>query len=80
MCIVLTIEESTQGLWCICREKNILHDKLMFAPAIRLARGMARQEHASSDQTVRVDLVCADTNFTLAQYDDGSGVFRPHLA
>lgn len=70
MHITLTIEERAQGLWRVCRGDSVLHDELGFAAAIRLARGLARKQHAGSGQPAGADLVCADFNFTLAHYDN----------
>ena len=68
MRVILTIEESTQGLWCICSGGVVLHDKLRFAPAIRLAHGLARKQHTSSGHVVRVEMICADSTILLAHY------------
>jgi hypothetical protein len=43
-------------------------DRLRFAHAIRLARGLAREEHARSGRTVHVDMACSEFTITLAQY------------
>lgn len=68
MRIVLTIKESSHGLWCICSGRALLHDQLRFAHAIRLARGLAREEHASSGCTTSVELSCAEFTIALVQY------------
>lgn len=68
MRMVLTIRESRHGLWCICSEGAVLYDRLRFAHAIRLARGLAREEHARSGRTVHVDMACSEFTITLAQY------------
>ncbi len=47
MRVILTTEESTQGLWRIFRAGVFLYDELRFAPATRMAYGLARIEHAS---------------------------------
>ena len=44
MDVVLTIRESSHGLWCICSGPEVLFDRLHFAHAIRLGRGLAREE------------------------------------
>ena len=67
MRVVLTIKESSHGLWRICSGKALLYDQLRFAPAIRLARGLARDEHASSGRTVSVELSCAEFTIALVQ-------------
>ncbi|RCS28991.1 hypothetical protein DEO45_14515 [Rhodanobacter denitrificans] len=68
MRVVLTIKESSHGLWCIRGGKALLYDQLRFAQAIRLARGLAREEHASSGRTVSVELTCAEFTIALVQY------------
>lgn len=68
MRVVLTIKESSHGLWCIRGGKALLYDQLRFAQAIRLARGLAREEHASSGCTVSVELTCAEFTIALVQY------------
>jgi hypothetical protein len=68
MRMVLSIRESRHGLWRICRGEAVLHDKLRFTHAIRLARGLAREEHANSGRTVSVEMVCAEFTIPLAHY------------
>lgn len=69
MRVVLTIKESSHGLWCICRGKAVrLHDRLRFAHAIRLAHELARAENASSGRAVRVEMVCSEFTIVLMQY------------
>ena len=70
MCMVLTIKESRHGLWCICSGEAVLYDKLRFAHAIRLARGLAREEHANSGRMVSVDMTCSEFAITLAHYGE----------
>ncbi len=65
---VLMIRESRHGLWCICSGEAVLYDKLRFAHAIRLARGLAREEHASSGSMVSVEMVCSEFTITLMHY------------
>lgn len=69
---VLTIQESTHGLWRICSGSSVLFDKLSFAHAIRLARGLAREEHASSGRTISVAMTSPEFTVGLAQYADRS--------
>lgn len=73
MRVVLTIKESRHGLWCICSGTAVLYDRLRFAHAIRLARGLAREEHANSGRRVSVDMACAEFTITLAQYAGTTG-------
>lgn len=75
MRIVLTIKEGSHGLWCICSGSTILYDKLRFAHAIWLGRGLARDEHDSSGQAVGVEMVCSEFTISLVQYT-GSDVTR----
>ena len=70
MGIVLTIRESSHGLWCICRGPEMLFDRLHFAHAIRLGRGLAREEHASSGSAAGVEMVCSEFSIALVQYAD----------
>lgn len=70
MSIVLTIKESSHGLWCICRGPEVLFDRLHFAQAIRLGRGLAREEHAGSGGAARVEMVCSEFSIPLVQYVD----------
>lgn len=67
---VLTIQESANGLWCICSGSSNLFDQLSFAHAIRLARGLAREEHASSGRTICVEMASPEFTIALAQYED----------
>ncbi len=70
MGVVLTIRESSHGLWCICSGPEILFDRLHFAHAIRLGRGLAREEHDSSGSAACVEMVCSEFNIPLVQYAD----------
>jgi hypothetical protein len=65
---VLTIKESSHGLWCICSGSAILYDKPPFAQAIRLSRALAREEHDSSGHAVGVEMVCSEFSISLVQY------------
>lgn len=67
MRIVLTIKEASHGLWCICSGETVLYDRLRFAHAIRLARGLARENYANSGHAVNVDMVCAGFTIPLMQ-------------
>jgi hypothetical protein len=68
MRMVLTIKESRHGLWRICSGETVLYDQLRFAHAIRLARGLAREEHANSGRAVSVEMVCSEFTITLVHY------------
>ena len=70
MSVVLTIKESNHGLWCICSGVVVLYDRLGFAHAVRLARGLAREEHVSSGQSVSVAMACADFTISLVRYEE----------
>jgi hypothetical protein len=56
MRIVLSIVESSHGLWRICSGEAVLYDKLRFAHAIRLAR----EEHANSGGMASVEMICSE--------------------
>jgi len=71
---VLTIKESSCGFWCICSGSTMLYDRLNLARAIRLARGLAREEHANSGEATRVDMTCEEFTIVLAQ-EVASGPF-----
>lgn len=79
MRMVLTIGESCHGLWCICSGEAMLYDKLHFAHAIRLARGLAREEHANAGRMVSVEMVCSEFTITLVHYT-GSATPQPAAA
>lgn len=70
MRVVLTIKESSHGLWAICSGSAVLFDGLGFAHAIRLARGLGREEHANSGRTVYVEMACKEFTIGLVQYAD----------
>ena len=70
MRVVLTIKESKHGLWCICSGPAVLYDNLNYAHAIRLSRGLAREEHASSGSSVSVEMVSSEFSIELSQYGD----------
>lgn len=77
MRIVLSIKESSHGLWRISSGEALLHDKLRFAHAIRLARGLAREEHANSGCAVSVEMVCSEFAIALVHY---TGQIAPKCA
>jgi len=68
MRMVLSIKESSHGLWCICSGEAMLYDRLRFAHAIRLARGLAREKHANSGCMASVEMVCAEFTIALVHY------------
>lgn len=72
MGVTLTIKESDHGLWCICSGSHVLFDRLHFAHAIRLGRGLAREEHDSSGEAARVEMVCNEYRIPLVQYADAT--------
>ncbi|WEN15008.1 hypothetical protein PY254_17540 [Rhodanobacter sp. AS-Z3] len=76
MRIVLTIKEARHGLWCICTGEAVLYDKLRFAHAVRLARGLAREEYANSGNAVSVEMACAGFTISLLQHACSSAVRR----
>jgi hypothetical protein len=80
MRVVLTIKESSHGLWRICSGSAVLYDKLRLAHAIRLARGLAREEHANSGHTICVEMACAEFIVTLAQYTGSNAPVREAVA
>lgn len=73
MSVVLTIRESSHGLWRICSGPDVLFDCLRFAHAIRLGRGLAREEHDSSGNAASVEMICNDFSIPLVQYADTRG-------
>lgn len=70
MHVALTIKESKHGLWRICSGSAVLYDNLIYAHAIRLSRGLAREEHASSGNSVSVEMVSPEFTIELIQYSD----------
>lgn len=72
MRVILTIKESSHGLWCICSGAAVLFDELRFAHAIRLARGLAREQHANSGRTVCVEMACEEFTIDLVRYADSA--------
>jgi hypothetical protein len=66
--IVMTIEESGHGRWCICCGTRVLFEDLRFAHAIKLVRGLARQKQVSSKRTVLVEMASREFTVILAQY------------
>jgi hypothetical protein len=77
MRVTLKIEESAQGLWRVCRDPSVVYDGLRFAAAIRLAHGLAREEHNHSGSPVDVQMVCDDFTMTRGEY---AGTLSGHLA
>ena len=77
MSVVLTIKESRHGLWRFCSGPDVLFDRLRFAHAIRLGRGLAREEHNSSGAAARVEMICNDFSIPLVQYAETP---RPRVA
>jgi hypothetical protein len=69
MQVVLTIRESNYGLWCICTDSVLLVDRLQFAPAIRMARRLAREEQVRSGCAACVEMACPEFTIDLARFD-----------
>lgn len=70
MGVVLTIRESNYGLWCICSGREVLFDRLQFDHAIRLGRGLAREEHDNSGGVACVEMICSEFSIPLMRYPD----------
>ncbi|MEO8810635.1 MAG: hypothetical protein ABI386_10355 [Rhodanobacter sp.] len=68
MGVILTIKASSHGLWSICSGSEVLFDRLSFAHAIRLGRGLARNEHVSSGSAACVEMVCNEFSIPLVEY------------
>lgn len=62
------IAPTASGLWNICRSNTILFRDLPLAAAIKLARQLAREEHACSDRDIVVEMQCAGAPILLAHY------------
>ncbi len=67
---ILTIRESSYGLWRLCSGPEVLFDRLHFAHAMRLGRGLARSEHTVSGSAARVEMVCSEISIPLLEYAD----------
>ena len=72
MGVTLTIRESSHGLWCVCNGPEVLFDRLHFAHAIRLGRGLAREEHDNSGGAASVEMVCSEFSIPLMRYAEAS--------
>ena len=57
MGVIHSINDGSDGMWRILRDRVPLHDRLPFAQAIRLARQIARDEHASTGATATVEIM-----------------------
>ena len=57
MRIIYSINDGSDDMWCILRDQVPLHDRLPLGNAIRLARQVARNEHASTGVTATVEIV-----------------------
>ena len=57
MSIIYSINDGSDGMWRILRDKVPLHDRLSFATAIRFASQIARDEHANTGVTATVEIV-----------------------
>ncbi|MEO9228137.1 MAG: hypothetical protein ABI216_04150 [Devosia sp.] len=69
MCITYSINDGGDGMWCILRDQVPLHDRLPFVKATRLARQIARDEHASTGVTATVELMPGgDSPFELSRF------------
>ncbi|HEV2679146.1 MAG TPA: hypothetical protein VGV14_01475 [Rhodanobacter sp.] len=68
MSLVFTIKEAADGLWCISLGQSVLFAQLHLASAIKQARHLAREKHAATGQSVRVEMTSPDFMILLAQY------------
>lgn len=59
---------AVSGLWNIRRGNLTLFRDLPLAPAIKLARQLARDEHVRCGRDMMVEMLCADAPILLAQY------------
>lgn len=66
--MMLSIRESAYGLWNICHGETVLYAGLPLVPAVRLARMLAREEHARHGNRVEVAMECSEFALPLMRY------------
>ena len=78
MRIIYSINDGSDGMWCILRDQMLLHDRLSFATAIRSARQIARDEHANTGFTATVEIIPGGFSpFELARFGE-VGAYASH--
>jgi hypothetical protein len=68
MSVVFSIKEGDDGLWCIYRGAERLFSHLNLAVAIKQARTLGRDTHATTGMNVSVEISSPEFTTTLAQY------------
>lgn len=68
MSVVYSIRMSRNTQWYVTLNQWVLYSQLKLAPAIKLARQLARDEHAASGRTVFVELTGDNLSILLAHY------------
>jgi hypothetical protein len=68
MSILFVIQEDDAGMWCICRGRACLANRLTLARAITGARKLARDHHERTGMTASVDLVSPEGATRLGHY------------
>ncbi len=68
MSVVYSIRASRNTQWYVTINRWVVCRQLKLAPAIKLARQLAREEHAASGRTVFVELATENLSILLAHY------------
>lgn len=68
MSLTFRIREDRHGLWCVCRDEELIGSGLSFAQAVKQARKTAREEFERSSEHCTVELSCPEFSTTLARY------------
>jgi hypothetical protein len=67
--VTFELKPSAKGYWDVCRSRVTLFSDMKLAPAIRLAREMARDEHQRSGHQICVEIPGPISTITLGRYE-----------
>jgi hypothetical protein len=68
--VTIELKASTKGSWSVCRSHVALFSDMQLAPAIKLAREMAREEHLRSGRQICVEMPGPQSTIILGRYGD----------
>jgi hypothetical protein len=72
--VTFELKPSAKGYWNVYRSRVMLFSDMKLAPAIRLAKEMARDEHLRSGHQICVEIPGPISTITLGRYESVSCV------
>lgn len=78
--VIYTIKADSSGMWCICRGRAHLFNRLSLGQAMTQARRLARDQHSRTGWPTAVEMVGPEGTTRLSQYAKPGTVSTPEVA